>query len=380
MWKTASLLICFVLILATLGLVMLASASGVHGEARFQDSSHFLIRQAAWFVLAGVGGFLAARVDYHRLRWFAIPAVAFVAILLVMCLIPGVGLSINGSRRWLGAGFANIQPSEFAKLAVILFLAWWIKRNERRVTTLRDGVVIPMAVLGLLLGLIFFEPDYGTTILIGMVGMAMLFFGGTRLGYLAIIGVGGVIFFALAIAHNELRWRRFMAFLHPDRYAEHEAFQLLQGIYAFVSGGAGGAGLGQGMQKLHYLPEAHTDFILPIIAEELGIGGSMAVVALFFGVFICGMTIVAYAPDTFGRLLAFGITLMITSQALINIGVVTGCLPTKGLALPFISYGGSSLLASGLMIGVLINVALHAGGLIDDEDTRQIKDRLRRAM
>ncbi len=379
MWKTASLLICLVLILATLGVIMLASASGVHAESRYHNANYFVIRQAVWLALAGIGGFVAARIDYHRLRWVAVPLVAFVVVLLVMCLIPGVGLMINGSRRWLGVGFANFQPSELAKLAVILFLAWWVKRNERHVTTIRDGVVIPMLVMGLVLGLIFLEPDYGTTMLIGVVGMSVLFLGGTRLSYLAIISVAGLCLFALAIAHDPLRLRRFLAFLHPDRYEEREAFQLLQGIYAFVSGGSYGAGLGQGMQKHFFLPEAHTDFILPIIAEELGVGASVGVLLLFVGIFACGIAIVVRAPDTFGRLLAFGITLMITLQAMINVGVVTGCLPTKGLALPFISYGGSSLLMSGVMVGVLVNIALHAGGLVEDEDNREIKDRLRAA-
>lgn len=377
MWKTASLLICLVMVLATLGVIMLASASGVQGESRYQNANHFLIRQVIWLALAGAGGVVAARIDYHRLRWLAVPLVAFVVILLVMCLIPGVGLLINGSRRWLGMGFANFQPSELAKFAVVLFLAWWVKRNERRVTTFRDGVVIPMGVMGVVLLLVFLEPDYGTTLLIGAVGMAILFLGGTRLSYLSIISVACLCLFAVAIAHDPNRLGRFLAFLHPERYAADKAFQLTQGINAFVSGGPYGTGLGHGMQKQYYLPEAHTDFILPIIAEELGFGASIGVLLLFLGIFVCGIAIVVRARDTFGRLLAFGITLTLTLQAMLNIGVVTGCLPTKGLALPFISYGGSSLVMSGIMIGVLVNVALHAGGLIDDEDTREIKDRLR---
>jgi len=231
--------------------------------------------------------------------------------------------------------------------------------------------------MGVVLLLVFLEPDYGTTLLIGAVGMAILFLGGTRLSYLSIISVACLCLFAVAIAHDPNRLGRFLAFLHPERYAEDKAFQLTQGINAFVSGGPYGTGLGHGMQKQYYLPEAHTDFILPIIAEELGFGASIGVLLLFLGIFVCGIAIVVRARDTFGRLLAFGITLTLTLQAMLNIGVVTGCLPTKGLALPFISYGGSSMVMSGVMIGVLVNVALHAGGLIDDEDTREIKDRLR---
>ena len=169
--------------------------------------------------------------------------------------------------------------------------------------------------------------------------------------------------------------RRILSFLHPERYAEDEAFQLINALYAFIAGGLRGAGLGQGLQKRFYLPEAHTDFIFAIIGEEMGFIFTAGIVLLYLGFLFCGMFIAWRAPDRFGRLLAFGITLMIATQAAINIGVVTGCLPTKGLALPFIRYGGSSLLVCSFMVGVLVNVALHAGGAIEDDDTRIIKDR-----
>lgn len=378
MRKTASILVGLVALIAVTGAIMLASASEVQGEARYHNAGFFVLRQLVWLTLAGLACWGASRLDYHRLRWAAVPLVAVTAVLLILCLVPGVGLKINGSRRWLTAGIANFQPSELAKIAVIVFLAWWMKRAERRVATLRDGVLIPFTVLGILLGLIFIEPDYGTTMLIASVGMAILFLGGTRVGYLALIATGGACLFAYAVMREPEHMRRILAFLNPERYAEDEAFQLIQGLYAFVLGGAGGAGYGQSIQKLHYLPEAHTDFILPIVGEEIGLAGTLGYLLGYVGIFICGLLIVLRAPDLFGRLLAFGITLMLTLQAMINIGVVTGCLPTKGLALPFISYGGSSLLISGAMVGILVNIARHAGGGVADDHTKLIKDRLRR--
>lgn len=378
MRKTASVLVCLVAVLAVAGTMMLASASEVQAEARYHNAGYFLLRQLAWLAMAVGAYWVASRFDYHRLRYAALPLVGVTAVLLILCLIPGVGLNINGSRRWLNLGFANFQPSELAKITVIVFLAWWMKRAERRVTTVRDGVLIPFAVLVVILGLIFKEPDYGTTMLIAAVGMMILFLGGTRFSYLAIIATAGACLFAFAIMREPEHMRRILAFLNPDKYAENEAFQLVQGLYAFVLGGAGGAGYGESIQKLHYLPEAHTDFILPIVGEEIGLAGSLGFLLGYVAIFVCGVIIVLRAPDLFGRLLAFGITLMVSLQAMINVGVVTGCLPTKGLALPFISYGGSSLLISAAMIGILVNVARHADGEIEDEDTTLIKDRLRR--
>jgi len=376
MWKTASVLMGLVLILVTLGVIMLASTSAVRGESQFHNPNYFLLRQLLWLGLAAVVCAAAARLDYHHLRWVAIALLAGAIGLLGVCFVPHVGLCINGSRRWIKlAGLCNFQPSEFAKYAIIVFLAWWMKQAERRAGEFFMGMVVPGAGLAAVLGLIFLEPDFGTTMLTAVVGMSMLFLGGTRLRYLTIAAVVGFCGFAFAVMENPNRMTRILAFLNPAKYAEKEAFQLMNALYAFVAGGSWGAGLGQGLQKHFYLPECHTDFILPSIAEELGLGGSLGVLLLFVGIFVCGMLITGRAPDVFGRLIAFGITLMITIQAMINIGVVTGCLPTKGLALPFISYGGSSLLVSGLMVGTLVNIALHAGGGIRDEDTRMIKDR-----
>ena len=376
MWKTAYTLIAIVLMLVTLGVVMLYSTSAVRAESVYHNPHYFVTRQAVWLLLAAIAGLTLSRIDYHLLKRVAVPLLAFTILLLATCLIPGIGLEINGSRRWLKIGPANFQPSELAKLASIIFLAWYLKRTERRADEFVRGLVIPGGVLGLVLGLIFVEPDFGTTMLLAAVGGLILFLGGTRLRYLVVAAAGGLALFTFAVMQDEVRMKRILAFLNPEGYAKDEAFQLLNALYAFVVGGVGGAGLGNSLQKRFFLPECHTDFILPIIAEELGVTGSVGVLLLFLGFCACGVIIAWRAPDAFGRLLAFGITMLITIQMLINVGVVTGCLPTKGLALPFISYGGSSLLVSGAMVGILVNIALHAGGVIEDDESRPIKDSL----
>ncbi|MCF7838397.1 MAG: putative lipid II flippase FtsW, partial [Candidatus Marinimicrobia bacterium] len=295
------------------------------------------------------------------------------ALLLIITLIPSVGTLVKGSRRWLRIGPFGFQPSEIAKFALVVILARYLARHRRRAETLVRGTLIPLVLIGLLAGPVFLAPDFGSTMLLGLVGLLILFLGGSHPGYLSIVATGGLGAFALAIARDEVRWRRTMAFLNPEKYAQQEAYQLIQARYAFVLGGGLGVGLGQSLQKQFYLPEAHTDFIYAIIGEEFGLWGTGGVLLLFGVLVACGLHISYRAPDPFGRLLAAGLTLMIGIQALLNIAVVTGCLPTKGLPLPFISYGGTHLVMSLFMIGVLINIA-QAGARAPDRIAGQ--DRL----
>jgi cell division protein FtsW len=362
MWKTTSVLIAIVLLLITLGIVMLASTSTLQGQNQFGDPNYFIKRQLLWLVIASIGAVITSRIDYHVWRSMAIPLVVVTAILLVMTLIPHIGQTVKGSSRWLRFGPVTFQPSELAKFSSIVMLSWWMARVQRRAEEFKRGLIIPLGCLGVLLLLIFVEPDFGTTMLIAVVGFALMFAGGSRFSYLLISALLGLLAFTLAIMQDAERTRRIVAFLNPEKYAQDEAFQLLNAIYAFVIGGGMGTGLGQGLQKRFYLPEAHTDFIFAILGEELGLGASVLVVLLFVAFLICGARICVRAPDKFGRLMAFGITLMVVIQAMINIAVVTGCMPTKGLPLPFISFGGSSLLISLSMIGVLINIARHSSG------------------
>jgi cell division protein FtsW len=379
MQRTITLLIAAVLILVTIGVVMLFSASIVRGDSQFDDTEYFVKRQIIWMCLSLIAAFLCARIDLAWFRKAALPAVAVCALLLVLVRIPGIGVCINGSWRWLRFGPLTVQPSEFAKVGMILAAAWWIARRRRYMHTFLRGVLVPIFGLGLFAVLLMAEPDFGTTVLISLVTVALLYIGGARVSYLLSFGAAGLGAFALILLHNANRMRRIFAFLDPEKYAQEEAWQLINALNAFAAGGAHGTGLGNSIQKYHYLPEAHTDFILPIIGEEFGLIATLLVLVLFVIVFFCGLRIASRAADDFGRFSALGITLMITLQAIINLAVVTGSMPTKGLALPFISYGGSSLLVSAVMIGILVNVAHAARSPSAKKRTALFKDRKRKA-
>ncbi len=356
--RASAILVVVVGVLVLFGLVMLASTSGAEGERQFQNPYHFIQRQAIWLALGLIAMTVAARTDYHRWLRLAWPVLGATLVLLALVYVPGIGLNIKGSHRWLRLpGALSFQPSELAKFAAINALAFWFGMRRRGRDGFRGGILIPGLILGPLLLLILFETDFGATILIGAVGGLMMFVAGAPLLYLLPVGVLGAAGVGALILRNPERMGRILAFLDPEKYKDDEAFQLMNALYAFAVGGAGGLGLGNGLQKAYYLPEAHTDFIFAIIGEELGIGFSLGVVALYVVFMLCGLRISGRAADAGGRLLAFGITILVTLQAAINIGVVTGRLPTKGLPLPFISFGGTSLMVTLFMVGVLLNIA-----------------------
>ena len=362
--RASTILILTVAILVLFGLVMLESTGGPQGEKLFGNPNYFIQRQLAWLALGLVAAVFGARLDYHLWQKLAWPIFGVTLVLLVLVYVPHIGLNIKGSHRWLRlpAGL-SFQPSELAKFAAINALAFWYGARRRKRGGFVGGILIPGLILGSMLGLILPEEDYGATFLIGLTGGLMMFMAGAPFLWLVFFGsiaggLGGVL-----IWHNPERRGRFLAFLNPEQYMDSEAYQLMNALYAFVAGGVGGAKLGESVQKLSYLPEAHTDFIFAIIGEELGIGGTVGVVALFVVFLFCGLRISGSASDAGGRLIAFGITVLISLQAAINIGVVTGCLPTKGLPLPFISFGGTSLLVTLFMTGVLLNIARQGSGL-----------------
>jgi cell division protein FtsW len=378
MWRTASVLLAAVLILATLGIIMQASTSGVKAEAVFGDAHYFVKRQALWLVVSLAVFFFCARVIPLRAwRTFAAPLAGVTALLLLLVFVPGVGVTVKGSSRWIAVGPMSFQPSELAKLSVVVLLSWWGARAQRWSESFLRGFLIPMVALASFAALILIEPDYGTTMLVGVVGLTILFLGGTRLSYLFTAAVVGGVGLITMIMRNEVRMRRIVAFLDPEKYQQDAGFQLLQSKYALVTGGATGTGLGDSLQKRYYLPEAHTDFIFAIIGEELGAVATLSVLALYLVIFVCGLRMALKTHDPFAQRLAFGITLMITFQALINIGVVTGSLPTKGLPLPFLSFGGSSLVMSFAMVGLLLNIARHVERDERKNDSSAIKDRAR---
>ena len=360
--RTSAVLILVVVILCLFGLVMLGSTSGPHGERLFGNPNYFTQRQVLWLVAGLVAGVVSARTDYHRWMKMAWPIFAVGMAMLALVYLPGIGLTIKGSSRWIRLPLGlTFQPSELCKFAVINMMAFWYGTKRRQRDGFKGGILFPGAILGSMLLLIVFETDFGATILIGTTGGLMMFVGGAPLFWLALFGLSAGGGLAWMVSQNLQRMGRIFAFLDPEKYAQDEAFQLLNALYAFVAGGAWGVGLGESLQKRFYLPEAHTDFIFAIIGEELGIIASVGVVLLFVVFLLCGLRISGRAPDPGGRLMAFGITVLVSIQAALNIAVVTGRLPTKGLPLPFISFGGTSLVVLLFMVGVMLNIAGQGG-------------------
>jgi len=276
-------------------------------------------------------------------------------VLLICCFIPGIGKMINGSRRWIGAAGQTLQPSEFAKLAVLVSLAWWFSREKTQPREFFRGFLYPMlGVLGLVV-LIVPEVDLGTSTLILGAAMLVMFVAGTRIPYLGLSAILGGVGLGLAIRLMPERLGRFLAFRYPDQYPD-DAYQQVQGLIAIGNGGVMGLGLGNGRQKFAYLPYAHTDFIFPAVGEEMGLVFTLGVVLAFMVILVSGTVIATRASDHFGRLLGMGVVALIALQAVMNIGVTTMVLPNKGLPLPFISYGGSNLAFCLAGIGILVSI------------------------
>jgi Bacterial cell division membrane protein len=353
--KSAYILFLAVLGLLVIGIVMLFSTSAYardsHGDVYF-----FIRRQAIWIGIGLVACIFAALVNYQFWQktwwlWFVIALAA-----LALCYIPHIGMRINGSRRWVGYGPITFQPSELAKVAAIFFLAAWFARHEKPDGSALSGFIIPLAIISIPAALVLGEVDLGTTALIAATALVVMFVAGTNplwLGGLAFAALGGLILVATQISE---RMGRLSAFLHPQTYKDDAGLQQMQALIAWGSGGMDGLGLGNGRQKMLYLPYAHTDFIFPIIGEELGLRFSLLVVFLFVVIIVCGIMIALHARDRFGLLLGCGIVALLALQAAVNIGVTTSLLPNKGLPLPFISYGGSNLAACMFGIGVLVNI------------------------
>jgi len=353
MKTTVTVLVFCVAALLALGLVILYSESMTHG-------ARFLVKQLQWCALGIAACVVAACIKPEWLRRWAWLFYGLAVILLAAVLVPHVGMRINGARRWLGFGGVVLQPSEFAKLALIIFLAWYGARFQRQMETFKLGLAVPLLLVAVVLGLVFKEPDVGTTILIAAVAASMLVVAGVRVRFIVPPGLAAALGLGLYLWQDPVRLRRILAWLFLEENKEGVGYQAYQAMLALGSGGLTGLGLGDGRQKRGFVPEQHTDFIFAIIGEELGLVATLLVVLAFLVIVLCGLRIALRTEDRFGLLLATGVSLLIGLQAFINIGVVTSVLPNKGIPLPFISYGGSNLLVMLTCVGLLINLARRA--------------------
>jgi len=346
-----TILLSSVAALLVLGMVMLYSSRMT------QNGAHYLTTQLTWCALGLVAFVMAASVDYVLLRRLAWPLFGLAVVLLVLVLVPGIGLKINHARRWLGNQSFRLQPSELAKLALIVTLAWYGERFQRQMGTFGKGIVVPGLFIAVVLALVFKEPDVGTTMLLASVAGAMLLVAGARWKFILPPALTALVALGIFLWHDPMRSRRIFSWLDLEATKEGVGFQAYQAMLAFGSGGWFGLGLGNSRQKLGFIPEHHTDFILSVIGEELGLVATLFVVLAFVVIVLCGLFVSLNSRDAFGLLLGSGITFLIGLQAFINIGVVTSALPNKGLPLPFISYGGSNLLIMLTCVGLLVSVA-----------------------
>jgi cell division protein FtsW len=355
-------LLVAVLALLIVSVVMVYSSSSVVALTTYDDPSYFMKRQIIW-ALVGLGLMTLAMYTDHRIFSDQRAVVGLLVItiaLLVVTFVPGIGRTINGARRWIKLGGLTFQPSELAKFVVVVYMSYAISKKGERIRDFMNGLVPPLIVTALFTSLAILQPDFGAAVAMGCVAFILLFAGGANLLHLGGLAAATLPVAALAVARSPYRMRRIFAFLDPWADSQGAGHQIIQSFLALGSGGVIGRGLGEGRQKLLFLPERHSDFIYAVIGEELGLIGALAVLVLFFIILWRGVRIALSAGDRFSKFLALGITLIICVQGLMNMAVVTGLLPTKGIALPLVSYGGSSLVVTLGAVGVLLNISREA--------------------
>jgi cell division protein FtsW len=343
--------------LLALGVTMVLSTSYVYSQERFTDGTYFFRKQLI-ATGAGLVGLVCCLLTPAALyRKLAYPLLGLTFLILLLVLIPGVGIARGGARRWLTLpGFA-FQPAELAKLAVVIYLAHSMSKKEERIQSFSIGVLPHLIVGGALLGLLLLEPDFGTAVILAVLLYMMLFIGGARIPHLLATGLLALPVLIYVMMTAEYRLRRLLTFMDPWRDASNSGFQIIQSLIAFGSGQVLGRGLGEGRQKLFYLPEAHTDFVYSVIGEELGLVGALVVLGLFGLIVLRGLRLAARIEEPFEQYLAFGLTIALGLQALIHMGVVMGLMPSKGLVLPFISYGGSAMVVNLTEAGILLGLS-----------------------
>jgi cell division protein FtsW len=355
-------LLTAVMVLLAGGVVMVYSSSSVVALTTYNDATYFMRRQIIWAALGLIAMLAAMRIDHRLLENKQVVAVILLVSfsLLAATFFPGIGRTVNGARRWIKAGSFTFQPAELVKLALVVYLSSYLSTRKELIKDFQRGLLPAFAVTGLFLGLVLLQPDFGTVMAMGVVIMLMLFAGGARFVHLGALFIAAGSFAFAAIAHKAYRIRRITSFLNPWDDPQGAGHQIIQSFLAFGSGGVLGRGLGEGRQKLLFLPERHSDFIYAVIGEELGLLGA-ATVLLLFGVILWRGVRIALRTGGFSRMLALGIASLICVQALINMAVVTGLMPTKGMALPLVSYGGSALVVTLTSVGVLLNISKETG-------------------
>jgi cell division protein FtsW len=353
------ILLIATLALVGIGIVMVYSTSAIIAGDRFGDPYYFLKRQVLYAAVGFVLMILMMFFPYEMLKRFAYPILILSILLLIAVLIPGIGHRAGGAMRWLKIQSFSFQPSEFAKLGLVVFLAYFLAKKEEKIRSFSFGFLPTILLSGLVIALVMKEPDFGAAFFLTVMVFLLLFVSGARVIYIV-----GAFLIAIPVAYTLLmnvgyRYKRLMSFIRPWEDPTGTSFQIIQSFLSFGSGGLFGLGLGEGRQKLFFLPAPHTDFIFSVIGEELGLVGAMVVVLLFFILTLRGIQIGLSLEERFGAYLALGITLMISLQAVINMGVVLGLLPTKGLTLPLVSYGGTSLVANLVGVGILLHLSTH---------------------
>ena len=348
------------LILVGLGIVMVYSASAILAADRFKDGLYFLKKQALFAAGGVLLMFVVMHLNYHLWQKLAYPILSLSLLLLILVLC--VGTRAGGSTRWLRIGILSFQPSEFSKLGLIVFLAYFLTKKGERIRTFQFGFLPTIVISGVMIALVIQQPDFGVALFLGIMVMLMLFVAGTKISYLlsmVLLAIPTAYYLVIKVPY---RIHRIMSYMNPWKDPQGISFQIVQSFVAFGAGGFVGSGLGQGKQKLFFLPAPHTDFIFSVVGEEMGLVGAVFVVGLYMVFAVRGIRVSLGAPDEFGTLLGLGITALISLQAIINMGVVLGLLPTKGLTLPFISYGGTSLVVSLIAVGILLNISSHTPG------------------
>lgn len=340
-----------------IGITMVLNTSYLFAQERFGDGTYLFRRQLMAMAVGGVGFACALAVRPSSYRHLAYPLLAVTFVALVLVLIPGVGVVRGGARRWLDLGPLTFQPAELAKLSVVLYLAHSLSKKMEKVQDFAYGLMPHLLVAGALLALLLAQPDFGSTLILATMTIGMLFVAGSRVSHLLCIGLAGLPVAVFFLLRADYRVKRLLTFIDPWSDAANSGFQIIQSYIAFGSGQIWGRGLGQSRQKLLYLPEAHTDFVYSVIGEELGLWGALIVLGLFAMILFRGLRLALETEDTFLQLLTFGLTMLLGLQALIHMSVVMGLVPTKGLVLPFVSYGGSAMVVNMALAGMLLGIS-----------------------